>query len=235
MARTKKTTRLDLVEALDDKSYDHAVICTYMFDAPFFEGYCLERLTSLAGNVSVLVDSSVYERVITGDPSIRPKKGNIRYLLHPITAPRVFHSKLFLFAGHDRARLILGSANCTRAGISSNAELVGCYDFERGKNERLLPLFRASWGFLLRLSQRFPGIQLQENLQKILSAAPWIELEEESVSDPQFRLFDNLDNALWDQLWAEVETPVDSVHVISRYFDDNPQILDRVLNDLRPS
>jgi len=235
MARIKKTTRLDLVDALDDKSYDHAVICTYTFDAPFFEGYCLEKLKSVSGTVSVLVDYSVYERVITGDHSVRPKKGNIRYLLHPVKAPRVFHPKIFLFAGRDRGRLILGSANCTRPGISSNAELVGCYDYERGKNERLLPLFQASWGFLRRLSQRFPGKQLEENLQELMSAAPWIGPEDESVSDPHFRLFDNLDTALWDQLLAEVETPVDSVHIISRYFDDNPQILDRVLNDLRPS
>src|SRR5262245_56887620 len=112
MARTKKTTRLDLVDALDEKSYDHAVICTYTFDAPFFEGYCLEKLKSLSGNVSVLVDSGVYERVITGDQSVRPRKGNISYLLHPVKAPRVFHPKIFLFTSRDRARLILGSANC---------------------------------------------------------------------------------------------------------------------------
>lgn len=235
MARTKNATRLNLVEALDEKSYDHAVICTYTFDAPFFEGYCLERLASLAGNVSVLVDSGVYEHVITGDPSIRPKKGNIRYLLHPIAVPGVFHPKLFLFTGRDRGRLILGSANCTRAGVSSNAELVGCYDFERGENDRLLPLFHASYGFLLRLSHRFPGTQLQDNLQELLSAAPWIEPEDESIPEAQFRLLDNLDNALWDQLRAEIEAPVDSVHVVSRYFDDSPHILDRVLNDLRPS
>lgn len=235
MARTKKTHRLDLLEAFDERAFSHAILCTYTFDAPFFEGYCLERLASLTGNISVLVDRNVYERAILSDSSARPKRANLRYLLHPIAVPGVFHSKISLFVGRNRARLILGSANCTRAGLTSNAELVGCYDYDLSGDDFLLPLFRASYGFLQRLGERFPGEQLRENLEALLSDAPWIEPIDELSTNGDFRLLDNLDQSLWDQIRTEVVAPVDAVYVVSRYFDRNPKLLDRIANDLRPA
>ena len=60
-------------------------ICTFAFDAPFFEEYCLEKLSSLCnnGNITVLLDRGIYEMVILGPESERPRKANLRYLLHP--------------------------------------------------------------------------------------------------------------------------------------------------------
>jgi hypothetical protein len=235
MARTRKTHRLDLLAAFDERAFDHAILCTYTFDAPFFEGYCLERLASLTGHVSVLVDRNTYERAILSDLSMRPRRANLRYLLHPVAVPGVFHSKVSLFAGRDRARLIFGSANCTRAGLTSNAELVGCYDYNSSGDDHLLPLFRASYGFLHRLGERFPSRQLQENLEALLSDAPWIEPVDEPSRNGEFRLLDNLDQPLWDQIRVEVAAPVDTVYVVSRYFDRSPKLLDRIMNDLRPA
>src|SRR5215212_8595026 len=112
MARKKITSRFDLHEALNSKSYDHAVVCTFTFEAPFFEDYCLDRLSSLSnnGNISIILDRAVYEKSITGAESHRPKRANLHYLLHPISVPGVFHPKLFLFVSKSRGRLIIGSA-----------------------------------------------------------------------------------------------------------------------------
>jgi hypothetical protein len=236
VARKKIKTRLDLHEALDRWSFDHGVICTYTFDPRFFEEYCLERLTSLSHNrnLTVMLDRGAYENVITGPESHRPKRANLHYLLHPIAVRGVFHPKIFLLASRNKGRLIIGSANATRPGITSNAELVGCYDYEEGKTEEFMPLFRAAFRFLAEAAQRWPAEQLAQNLETILREAPWIASEESGEGSGDFALLNNLSEPLWDQIRAEVTSPVDAVHVVSRYFDRYPNILDRVLEDLRP-
>src|SRR4051812_41973128 len=113
MTKRRDTGRFDLHEALNERSYDHAVICTFEFNAPFFEDYCLDRLSSLSnnGNITVILDRGIYEKAILGFDSQRPVKANIRYLLHPIAVPGVFHPKLFLLVSKNKGRLIIGSAN----------------------------------------------------------------------------------------------------------------------------
>lgn len=236
MAREKKNTRFNLHDALDRWSFDHGVICTYTFDPSFFEEYCLERLTSLSHNsrLTVILDRGVYEKALTGPESHRPKAANLNYLLHPVSPRRVFHPKIFLFASKGRGRLIIGSANATRQGITLNAELVGCYDYEEGKTEEFIPLFRSAFGFLAEVAQRWPSEQLTENLDEMLREAPWLAPQEGEEVVTNFSLLHNLTIPLWDQIRSVITPPVDAVYVISRYFDRHPKFLDRVLEDLQP-
>jgi hypothetical protein len=124
--RKKTQDRFNLHEALASGSYDHAFICTYTFEPVFFEEYCLDRFNTLHNNanITVIVDQKQYEQAILGPETQRPKQANLRYLLHPVSVPRVFHPKLILLASRRQGKLILGSANCTRPGITGNAELV---------------------------------------------------------------------------------------------------------------
>jgi len=64
--------------------------------------------------------------------------------------------------------------------------------------------------------------------------AAWIAPDEKQDSLDDFALFDNLDASLWEQICAEVDAPVDTVYVVSRYFDSTPKILDRLYADLSP-
>jgi HKD family nuclease len=236
MARKKSTSRFDLHEALNSKSYDHAVVCTFTFEAPFFEDYCLDRLSSLSnnGNISVILDRGVYEKAITGTESHRPKRANLHYLLHPISVPGVFHPKLFLLVSRNRGRLVIGSANFTRPGITSNAEMVGCYDYEAEKDELLRPLFQAAFQYLVDIGTRWPSDQLTSNLQAILRDAPWIAPESRPAVASEFALLNNLEFSLWDQISAEAPSQADTVYVVSRYFDHRPHVLDRIQKDLQP-
>jgi hypothetical protein len=236
MARKKSTSRFDLHEALNNKSYDHAVVCTFTFEAPFFEDYCLDRLSSLSnnGNISVILDRGVYEKSITGAESHRPKRANLHYLLHPVSVPGVFHPKLFLLVSKSWGRLVIGSANFTRPGITSNAEMVGCYDYEAEKDESLRPLFQSAFQYLVEVGARWPGDQLTSNLQAILRDAPWIAPESESDASGEFSLLNNLEVSLWDQISIEASSPADTVYVVSRYFDSYPHLLDKLQTDLSP-
>lgn len=235
MAR-KATTRFDVHEALNSRAYDHAVICTFTFEATFFEEYCLEKFASLNnnGNITVLVDRGIYEKAFLGPESQRPRKANLRYLLQPISASGVFHPKLFLLASKNSGRLIIGSANFTRPGITSNAEMVGCYDYEADKDESYKSLFQAAFSYLTEVSRRWHGDNLVSNLSTITRDAAWLLAEDEPVTHvPAF--LHNLTAPLWEQITAPITPPVDNIYILSRYFDAHPNILDRVTGDLRPS
>lgn len=239
MARRKSISRFDLHEALNDKSYDHAVICTFNFDAPFFEDYCLERFNSLShnGNVTVILDRGIYEKAILGTEAHKPKVANIRYLLHPVSVPGVFHPKLFLLVSKNKGRLIIGSANFTRPGITSNAELVGCYDYEAEKNESLKPLFQSAFAYLTEISERWHGEMLVLNLQEIARDASWLAPHGSHPQDgdmKEFALLNNLDAPLWEQIVARLSSPVKTIYLLSRYFDSTPRILDKLRGDLHP-
>jgi HKD family nuclease len=239
MARRKNTNRFDLHEALNDKSYDHAVICTFTFDAPFFEDYCLDRFNSLSHNqnITVLLDRSVYEKTILGAETHKPKTANIRYLLHPISVPGVFHPKLFLLVSKNKGRLIIGSANFTRPGITSNAELVGCYDYEAEKNESFKPLFQAAFAYLTEIGVRWHGNMLISNLQDMAREALWLDINNGQNTEAAMEgvvLLNNLEAPLLEQIVARISAPVETIYVLSRYFDSTPRILDKLREYLHP-
>lgn len=229
--------RLNLHDALSQYSYDHGVICTYTFDPDFFEKYCLEKLNSLSNNrnLTVIVDRGTYEKLILGPLSGRPEQANIRYLFHPVSVSGVFHPKLFLFADKKKGRLIIGSANFTQQGITSNAELAGCYDYDEEKDTRFGFLFRSAFAFLAKLNSRWPSKALESNLRTIERGAPWLAAEQDEQDESTIKLLDNLDSSLWKQIVSNVEPPVDGLYILSRFFDSDPALLDRVNKDLRPN
>lgn len=228
------TKRLNLHDSLDRWSFDHAVLCTFTFDVEFFERYALEQLRAVAEceTISVLVDQMTYDGLVSGPIDHWPRRANIRYLLHPIRAAKTFHPKLFLFGGRERGLLIIGSANFTEAGLTRNAELVGTYRFERGKREEHLSLFRDAFAYLRRVMARWPSRDLETNLDDLADSAPWLTTGEAQPCG--LTLLDNLEEPLWGQMLRRVSAPVEDLHVLSRFYDATPGLLDHVLTTLAP-
>ncbi len=233
----KKTQdRFNLHDALASGSYDHAVICTYTFEPVFFEEYCLEKFGALHNNanITMIVDQRQYEQAILAPEAQRPRLANLRYLLHPVSVPGVFHPKLILLASRRRGKLILGSANFTLPGITRNAELVGCYEYEEGKSEGTLPLFQAAWSFIAGASRRWAGNALDSNLGALIRDAAWLGSTNGKASQLGYALLNNLESPLWRQLTVKVNAAVKTVYILSRYFDAQPTLLERVHQDLQP-
>lgn len=232
----KKRERVNLHETLMRRSYDHGVICTYSFDPTFFEDYCLEKFNCLTNNanLTVVVDRGIYEKAILGAVSDKPSQANIRYLLHPVSVSGTFHAKLFLFVSGDRGRLILGSANFTRPGITSNAEMVACYDYDTDKDEFFKPIFQRAYAFLVELTKRYPGNAFSSNVQAISRDATWLSLGDEVPDLANMEFIHNLDMPLWDQLVSRVNSSVNTVDILSRYFDSSPDVLTKLQADLSP-
>ncbi len=232
----KNTDRLDLNEALLKRPYDHGVICTFKFDPYFFEKDCLDTFRSLNynGNLTVLIDRGTYDEIIERAGSDRPSQANLRYLLHPVSVRGLFHPKIFLFASRSRGRLIFGSANFTRAGLHGNAELAGCYDYEADEDEAVAPLFQSVFAFLMRIGQRWSGEALTSNLNYMAAEAPWLVAEGKDSAQQHFELLHNLDSPLWEQIISRVTSPVQTLSIVSRYFDQSPAILNSLYEGLKP-
>jgi len=235
--KKKRTDRINLHEVLAKKSFNHAVITTYSFDPTFFEEYCLVKFNSLSnnGNITVITDKGTYEKAILGPEGYRPKQANLRYLFHPVSVSGVFHPKIFMLVSKNKGRLLLGSANFPRPGITSNAELVGCYDFEEENSEDFKYLFQGAFDFLVEVARRWHGEALDSNLQAISREANWLVDKKSIPADQEIGFIHNISVPLWRQIISEIEGPVDRISVLSRYFDAEPDILDRLYNDLKPS
>ncbi len=235
MARANKNVRLDLHDALSRHTYQNAVLCTYTFEPSFFEDYCLERFSALTSNnnISVCTDRGTYQKIALAPESQRAKQVNLRYLLTPIDTKGRFHPKLFLFSTKTSGRLILGSANFTRPGLMSNAELADVFDFDEGGQEEFLPLFQDAFAFISSLAEGWPTDSLASNVRELRRTTPWLG----KAADPEIRsvrLLHNLSHVLWNQIMAMVPQPVDRIHVLSRFFDSSPVLIDRLMHDFGP-
>jgi len=227
--KTPPLKRLDLPQLLDSGSFDHAVILTYTFDPIFFEEYCLPNLEGLQNcrTISVILDRSTYGKIVTAAQTERPKQANLRYLLHPVSVPGVFHPKLILLTSKTKGRLLFGSANFTRPGITGNAELVGLFDFKEREQETFAPLMRSAFTFLQEVATRSQAKALVANLKDMYLDSPWLESREKTQSDPV--LLTNMERPLMTQLAAKVGEPIKTLSIVSRYFDPGTNVLEQLV------
>lgn len=229
-----QSSKLDLHARLKRHGFDHAVITTFTFRASFFEEYALEAFTSLQnnGNITVILDERQYQEMLQlakERPTEFPKQANLRYLLHPVRVPGVFHPKVSLFTSKSRGLLLIGSANFTQDGLGSNAEIVSAFDFEEEKNEDALPLFLSALGYLEKLAGRWPSEGLSSNLAELRRDTPWLMRAETPTPTAGLpELLHNLDEPLWDQLVKRLPESPQSISVVSRFFDSQPALADHL-------
>ena len=232
--------KLNLHGRLKKYRFQHALIATYNFGSRFFEDYALENFKALQdnGNVTVLIDGAEYDALIAAsldNAELFPKQANLRYLLYPIRLPGCFHPKVFLFANEKRGLLIIGSANFTQDGLSSNAEFVAAFDYEEGKTEVTLPLFHEALIFFENVAARFPSEALDSNLRELRAEVPWLAKPLPNNRAPGLPvILTNFERPLWEQL---VERLPDGervkISVLSRFFDATPSLIRPILDSTR--
>lgn len=226
--------KLNLVNLLDRRQYEHAVICSFTLDPTFLEEYCLER-KALANtpNITVIVDKKVYEQILSDPRFGRFKKANIRYLVLPVVASGVFHTKLGLFLSPRGGSLYIGSCNFTRQGLTENAELAVSVEYRVEDGEKPSPLFRQAYEYLWDVASMTGEANFISNLEEINRSVEWLGRETVDKAElPQ--LLSNFSESLWEQIVGNSGDKIRRVAVLSRYFDALPTLLDRVYADLRP-
>lgn len=227
------SVELSLDEELKRGRFNHAILATYNFGAPFFEQYCLEKYESLAtaANILIFLDRGQHDALLLAGAEERPRRAGMRYVLCPVRCAGVFHPKLYLFAASDRALLILGSSNLTRTGLTLNAEFAVALRFESGVQEQHLPVFGDAFRFFTALAERQRSESVFEALQTLSAACPWLPQNDDG-SPTRPRILHSLDAPLWRQIRGPLAGPVERCAVLSPYFDATPAILDTIARDV---
>lgn len=209
---------------------ERAVFCTYGFDARFFETEVLPAMLSEslaldreagssdgylnAADVALQRrDVSVFYDHLLGDGP------ELLYGCWPVDMlPRRFHAKLILLDYGDRTRVVVGSANLTRAAWTSLLELWVVED--------LVPGVPHAWAsglrrFLSHLATRIPTQQPERRagISAMLESVPDGGGDERIVS--------TWDEPLLDAFFASL-SPVTTLNVVSPFFEgsDGPGVFD---------
>lgn len=216
---------LNLLDEFDKSGgYSHAYLTTYDFNPGFFEDRIL-RTSSLRNcpNIAIFIDENKYQEICKNPSGGR--QINRRYMLIPVkmlnASGGVFHPKLFLFAGKDKACLFIGSANLTRSGVTSNLEMISMVNYDRGQqSNKLTSLFKSSQEFLDKIIQEhcFYSDTLSQSFRQMSILAP--VFSENQPNDEDVKFVHNLQHPILNQFLDTSALSSAKIKIIGPYFDN---------------
>ena len=212
---------------------DHALICTFGADLPFYEGP-LWRYIARARNRIVVADDlmlgSQLSDLAANDSRLRHI--NINYLVAPITNPARAHAKLILLADPTGGTLLVGSGNIGIDGYASRGEVFCRYDVSSDDNEHLAAFHTAKDLLDTMTARHYLDARVSEHLDRMWSECPWIWAVAPSDASP---VRHNLITPLAEQVAASIaDEPVLDLLVHAPFYDASCEALHRLLNTLRP-
>ncbi|MGY2915784.1 hypothetical protein [Bradyrhizobium sp. USDA 3262] len=217
---------IDLLEQFDKSNGAVGFIATYEFDPQFFERRILTKKSfGSAERLVVFMDRARYQELV--DNGLGVSGFNRRYLVIPVgRAPYVFHPKLYLTLGEKRADALIGSSNCTSAGIGYNLELCSGFSVSEGapksdeQHQRAIirqvyeamKAFTADAGPLRELIET-EFFRSAENLY------PWLD-PRVAVPPGDITLLHSHEAPLWKQLVARIDKEsVRRITIVSPFYD----------------
>jgi len=225
--------QLDVVAELrKGPSFEHAVICTYEFDAAFFERSALRHFTSLRARetITIATDVATYQS-LCHDSSYSPTDLNRLYLVQDFAAKGVFHPKVLLLVSPKRGKLFVGSANFTSAGLTTNAEMVAAFTYENPDAKTSQGVFQDVYDFLRELALRVPATTFASNIEELGKTAPWLV----APTSRDIHFVHNLKTSLLEQMVDRVgDSSVGEFVTVSPFFDRGMNVFDAVREQLRP-
>lgn len=196
---------LDFMSLLEGDAAHLACLSTYQFDLDYFERRLMRCPTlGKARRILVFLDARQWQQRLRFD---LPARGlNRRYLVVPVwRSPGVFHPKLNLLLTPSGGKVLCGSNNLTRAGCSSNLEILNAVPFSlEDENVEGRNLAREAFRFFERAAQetdaalaRIAGSWLKE----VRATCPWLAEPIEATPDERMlRLMHTYDGSLWARL-----------------------------------
>lgn len=217
-----------------------AILTTFPFDAEFYENALINVMSrkNIGGKNAVLLDSAKYDETFNTDEGPTVSAAGIDYHLAPVDVPgrRVFHPKVFFFAGERRVYVFIGSANLTQKGLTDNAELVSQFSYEKNREDndsRHLPVLRAVKEFLADLFESEYAASIGEftnevAVQDILGACAWLDDVEADTDPSSVQFLHNLDLSIFAQVIDEIgDERVEEVSLVAPFFGESTRVLER--------
>ena len=210
-------SKVNLIESQFDLShhFEAAVLCTYGLDLDFLENYLL-ALRGLSGcdTIALFVDAATYEEFVLR--RYVPRHLNRRYLVTPIRAAGVFHSKLYLLASPQKVVMTVGSANLTREGIAGNLELLTTMEVSETHRE-FAPVLRDALEYARRLAELSGSQQALNQINEVAQICS--RLVAPNGRHGAVRFVHNLDRPILDAILTEADGQERRALVLSPFYD----------------
>lgn len=227
---------LDLLELFDRGAGIFGFVATYEFDPQFFERRILAKRTfGSADRLVVFMDRGRYQELI--NRGLQVSGFNRRYLVVPIDrSPEVFHPKLYLAVGDKRSDGLVGSNNCTNAGIAYNVELCSTFSFlsdEQTSNDVdarsiLRQIYEAMKEFAADAGALRSIIE-SEFFEPAEDRFPWLH-PKIVIPRGSIELFQSHTTPLWNEVVRRLENrSVSKITVLAPFYDNELGLLTQVL------
>lgn len=226
---------LDFSSLFDGEPSNIACLSTFQFDPDYFERRLLRSpALSKARRVLVFLDARQWIQRLTQELPARWL--NRRYLVVPVwRSPGVFHPKLTLLLSESGGQVLCGSNNLTRAGCSSNLELLNATPFAfDADDQESLNLAREAFGFFEQAARetdkeisRIAG----EWFAEAAASYPWLkEPVTLSPSERRMRLLNTYDGSIWERLVEHLSGgQLRDLLIISPFHDPDSELCRRVV------
>lgn len=224
---------LDFSTLFDTEPASLAVLSTFQLDADFFERRLLRcPALSKARRILIFMDASQWAAMLRQDVAARYL--NRRYLVVPVRSRQgVFHPKLNVLISKQCGQVQCGSNNLTRAGCSSNLELLNAFRVDlAGDTEEAIRLSQEALAFYKRAcedAEEQTGRIAYKWLEEVTKAVPWLMLPLPRSELRTTQLVHTYQGSLWERLCAEWQaSPPTRLLVISPFYDRDGQMVKRV-------
>ncbi len=223
----------DFSSWFDEDATRFAVLSTFEFDTAHFESRLLRSAAlSQARRILVMVDADQFQKALAEK---RPARWiNQRYLVVPVRRKQgVFHPKLGLLLGEQRARLLCGSNNLTQAGSAHNLELLNSILISAEDESSLAHagLIRQALDFFSACAQHGEGHTARiagDWLSEAQAEFAWLTAQP-LTTKPVLELVHTMDSSIWDWLQERMkQTPPSKIEVLSPFYDSDLRLLQRI-------
>jgi HKD family nuclease len=229
-------TPLNLLDAFDRGTGRFALVATYEFDPIFFERRLFRtKGFGSADRILVLMDRGRYQELV--NQGITASGFNRRYLVVPVSSSGVFHPKLYLILGKQRVTGVVGSSNCTNAGIAYNMELCSTFSIQPEdpdfQNSVAMPVLRQIYEAFRSFSSRatIPAETLERHFfRPIEEEYSWLHRSVVGLDQrAEVELFHSHDGPLWSEIERRL-APLEvlKITVLSPFFDRDIALLKRI-------
>jgi hypothetical protein len=206
-----------------------ALFSTYQFDPDYFERRILATpALQKARRIAVFMDARQWFALLREDHPARLL--NRRYLVVPVfRSGGVFHPKLTLLATNDGARVLCGSNNLTRAGCSSNLEILNSLQFPNEEDEYdSRQLARDALEFFSMASKDADdslGKLVRGWMEEFADTATWTAPARPAGKRQRARLLHTYSGPIWRTLGNLLQDPPKRLMVVSPFYDQDCELI----------
>lgn len=209
----------------DATGYHTTFITSFCVDFDSYEAVVLARLREAGSTNNILLADERMLALATAQGTSLPQHAGRRYSVLGPRPTGVFHPKVVLQLGRNKARLVVASANLTATGLAGNLEVVGAVEASE-EDPALAPILRQALDYLAPLVNANPagarqwawGLAKSPWMQRVGAAESAVDAQGRTIAFLSDRTAGNIASRFVELVGTE---QVSRLVVVSPYWDDD--------------